>query len=103
MAKIKRKRYTDKEKQKIVNFVNEHNAQNGRGGQAAASEKYKVSVLSIGKWLKDGSPASKKTTAGKTKVATKPKSLTATLNRMTAIQEKIDALNAEFEVLKKQL
>ncbi len=102
MAKAKRKRYSTAQKQKIIGFVEDHNAKNGRGGQAAASKKFKVSVLSIGNWLKGGGASKKKASVKKTKVAGSG-SVTATLSRMTVIQEKIAALNAEFDALKKQL
>lgn len=48
----KGKRYTDEEKQEIVNFVNDYNAANGRGGAANASKKFGVSQLTVGAWLK---------------------------------------------------
>jgi transposase-like protein len=48
----KGKRYTDEEKQEIVNFVSEYNAANGRGGAANASKKFGVSQLTVGAWLK---------------------------------------------------
>ena len=100
MAKAKRKRYTVAQKKKILNFVEDHNAKKGRGGQATASKKFKVSALSIGNWLKEGGASVKKSFARKTKASG---SVTATLDRMTAIQQKIAALNAEFDALKKQL
>lgn len=102
MAKAKRKRYTAAQKKKIVDFVNDHNAKNGRGGQAAAVKKFKVSVLSVGKWLKGGAAPAKKSTGKKVK-AVASGSVASILNRMTAIQEKIAALNTEFDALKKQL
>ncbi|MFC7338682.1 hypothetical protein ACFQY0_15915 [Haloferula chungangensis] len=50
----KGKRYTDEEKQEIIDFVNEYNAANGRGGAANASKKFGVSQLTVGAWLKGG-------------------------------------------------
>jgi len=96
----KRKRYTAAQKKKILDFVKEHDAKKGRGGQTAASKKFKVSALSIANWLKGSGASAKKAVRKKAKASV---SVTATLNRMTAIQEKIAALNAEFNALKKQL
>ncbi|MBN8459574.1 MAG: hypothetical protein J0M04_17225 [Verrucomicrobia bacterium] len=56
-AASKGKRYTDTEKQAIVSYVNDFNAKNGRGGQAAAVKKYGVSALTITGWLKTVKPA----------------------------------------------
>lgn len=46
-------RYSDAEKQKIVDFVNDYNSSKGRGGQSAASNKFKVSPLTIATWIKN--------------------------------------------------
>lgn len=46
-------RYSDGEKQKIVDFVTDYNAANGRGGQSAAMNKFKVTPLTIAKWIKN--------------------------------------------------
>jgi len=56
-------RYTDAQKKEIVNFVAQYNQTNGRGGQSAASKKYKVTPLTISAWLKAAGvkpPAKKK-------------------------------------------
>jgi hypothetical protein len=45
-------RYTDSQKKEILNFIEEYNAKNGRGGQSTAVKKYKVTPLTIGAWLK---------------------------------------------------
>jgi transposase-like protein len=50
----KGRRYTPAEKKKVVDFVNEHNAANGRGGQSEAAKKFNISQLTIAKWLKQG-------------------------------------------------
>jgi len=100
MAKAKRKRYTTSQKKKILDFVKDHNSKKGRGGQATAAKKFRVSALSIGKWLKGSGASAKKALRKNLKASG---SVTVTLNRMTAIQEKIAILNAEFDTLKKQL
>lgn len=45
-------RYSDAQKKEIVNFVAQYNSTKGRGGQAAASKKFKVTPLTISAWLK---------------------------------------------------
>lgn len=50
---VRGKRYTPEEKSKVVAFVTEHNAANGRGGQSAAAAKFGISQLTIASWLKN--------------------------------------------------
>jgi DNA invertase Pin-like site-specific DNA recombinase len=47
-------RYTDAQKKEVVDFVNEYNAANGRGGQSKAAEKYNISQLTVASWIKGG-------------------------------------------------
>ena len=65
-------RYSDAQKKEIVDFVAQYNSTNGRGGQAAAAKKFKVTPLTISGWLKGAgakvakpSKAAKATKAGK--------------------------------------
>lgn len=63
-------RYTDAQKQEVVAFVAKYNNENGRGGQSAASKKFKVTPLTVAAWLKAaGKPAKKKAAAKPTKAA----------------------------------
>jgi transposase-like protein len=50
----KGRRYTNKEKSEIIAFVDKVNADKGRGGQSAASKKYKISPLTISSWIRSG-------------------------------------------------
>jgi transposase-like protein len=50
----KGKRYSDQERLEIIGYVQEVNAQRGRGGLSAASKKFNVSPLSIGNWIRKG-------------------------------------------------
>lgn len=45
-------RYSDAQKQEVVDFLVQYNSKNGRGGQSAASKKFKVTPLTISAWLK---------------------------------------------------
>lgn len=124
-------RYTDETKAEVVNFVKKYNEDNGRGGQTAAVEKFKVSPISIANWLTKageklpGKGGRKKAAKGKpgrpkgTKVATvaaatgkastaKSENATAgstekTLARLSEIHAEIESLQEEFDSLKKAL
>ena len=108
-------RYTDKEKAEILQFVQDHDRKNGRGGQSAAAKKFGVSALSISNWQKK---AGRKPVAPKKKAARKAvmkkaaaaavarpadSGVTGILKRMMAIQERLEALQAEYEELKQRL
>lgn len=73
----KGRRYTPAEKKKVVDFVNEHNAANGRGGQSEAAKKFNISQLTIAKWrkqgVKDGSPSSTPAAASGSAAESAPK------------------------------
>lgn len=45
-------RYSNEEKQKVVDFVSEYNSSKGRGGQSVAAKKFKVTPLTIATWIK---------------------------------------------------
>jgi hypothetical protein len=62
-------RYTDAQKKEVVNFVNEYNVANSRGGQSKAAEKFNISPLTVAAWLK--SSAAPKAKANKKAKAVK--------------------------------
>lgn len=65
-------RYTDAQKQEVVDFATSYNATNGRGGQSKASEKFNISQLTVATWLKAaGAPAPKSIKAPKAAKAPK--------------------------------
>ena len=65
-------RYTDAQKQEVIDFATSYNATNGRGGQSKASEKFNISQLSVATWLKAaGAPAPKSVKAPKAPKAPK--------------------------------
>jgi len=65
-------RYTPEQKKEIVNFVQQYNEANGRGGQSAAVIKFKVSPITIGAWLKAAGVSKKKGKPAKAAKAVKP-------------------------------
>ena len=44
-------RYTDAQKQEVVEFATNYNATNSRGGQSKAAEKFGISPLTVAAWL----------------------------------------------------
>ncbi len=44
-------RYTPEQKQEVVDFVVSYNNEHTRGGQTKASEKFKISPITVGAWL----------------------------------------------------
>lgn len=101
-------RYSDADKEKILQFVADYDREHGRGGQSAAAEKFGVSAMSISKWRNKAAPTKRASRAGKNrkaKGATDPKhgETKTVLERMLSIQSQIDELKAEFEALKARL
>lgn len=57
MANNKGKRYTAAEKAEVLNWVNDYNARNGRGGVANASKEFGITQLTIHNWVRQGGAA----------------------------------------------
>lgn len=45
------KRYTSKEKFKVIDFITKFDAKHGRGGMNQASKKFKIAPLTIRAWM----------------------------------------------------
>jgi hypothetical protein len=45
------KRYTSKEKFKVIDFIKKYDAKHGRGGMNQASKKFKIAPLTIRAWM----------------------------------------------------
>jgi hypothetical protein len=107
----KGKRYTADEKQAVVDFVNNHNAEHGRGGVTAAVKKFGASQLSIAAWVKAvpaGGKAQKGRGAGSGELSTgKRGSVLAELAKLDQLiagkRKELDALEARFQKLKASL
>lgn len=115
------KKYDQKTKDEVVAFIQKYNAENGRGGQSAAAKKWKLNPITVRNWLeaagvptagksrkkkKVSKKAGRKTTTRKTatrKASVKVSSVSATLERMVAIQKEIDSLQSEYDALKAKL
>ena len=102
-------RYSADFKREVVDFVNSHNAANGRGGQSAASRKFKVSILTVSSWLKKGGAkvkpgrkaASAKATTGKgdAGLAAKVKSLIQLGAEVRKAEANVEQLRAKYDAL----
>ncbi|QTN32996.1 hypothetical protein HZ994_11915 [Akkermansiaceae bacterium] len=101
---VRGKRYTAEEKAKIVAFVQEYNATNGRGGQSVAATKFGTSQLTISTWLKGAG------VSGRSKVSGGKGSMQGKLATMLTLGQDIERLERElstkrskFETLKASL
>lgn len=103
----KGRRYTNKEKADIIAFVDKVNADKGRGGQSAASKKYKISPLTISSWIRAGIGGGTVATGGGASVAGpigKKLSQLQTLHDQIARAEKdLAKLKTQFNALKSAL
>jgi transposase-like protein len=107
----KGKRYTADEKQAVVDFVNNHNAEKGRGGVTAAVKKFGATALTIASWVKAGPGAGKAVKGrGASSAASangKRGNVLAELSKLDGIiavkRKELDALEARFQKLKASL
>ena len=107
----KGKRYTADEKQAVVDFVNKHNAEHGRGGVTAAVKKFGASALTIASWVKavpGAAKVGKGRGAGSGAVSgSKRGSVLAELFKLDQViagkRKELDALEARFQKLKASL
>lgn len=98
----KGKRYSDEEKARIVEFVNQINAEKGRGGASAAGKKFGVSAVTLATWLSKSVPAKRQ--AGEGGKRNKTLERLVTLDReIAAKREELVKLEAEFDKLKGKL
>lgn len=104
----KGRRYTQAEKANILAYVDKVNAQKGRGGQSAASKKFKISPLTISSWIRSGvggatglniSPGSKVSGPIGKKLA----KLQAIHDQITRTERDLAKLKTQFNALKGSL
>ncbi|NJM37561.1 MAG: hypothetical protein HC845_06705 [Akkermansiaceae bacterium] len=113
-------RYSEEQKQEVIDFAVAYNEANGRGGQSKAATKFKISPITVMAWLKAaGVKSSDKGSKAKvSKVAKAPKAaksakggnLDAKLSALLALSKQIAKteselaqLNAKFRTLKASL
>lgn len=105
------KRYSDSQKEKILEFVEKYDEKHERGGMSRAQEKFNVSYLTIRSWMKPGVKAKKMGRPAKTAKPTKgvkkigrpakaPADLEATLQALRDQVAQLSARLAKIEVPK---
>ncbi len=103
----KGRRYSTKEKADIIAFVDKVNADKGRGGQSAASKKYKISPLTISSWIRSGVGGGVAVSAGSAPVAgpigKKLSKLQALHDQIARSEKELAKLKAQFNSLKSAL
>jgi transposase-like protein len=111
---VRGKRYTAEEKNTIISFITEHNANKGRGGQSAAAAKFGISQITLASWLKKSgvvkskgkSAKSAKPAARKSAAKSSKKSAAKSVKSTGGIQKKLSvllALGQEIEKLERTL
>lgn len=99
---MKGKRYSDSEKQKIIAFVHEVNAEKGRGEASAASKKFGVSPITLTTWLSRATPQKGQARSQGARIKTLDQ-LCALDREIAATRKELNALEAQFKKLKARL
>lgn len=103
----KGRRYTAKEKGEIIAFVDKVNTEKGRGGQSAASKKYKISPLTISSWIRSGAGGGISSAGGGAAVSgpigKKLSKLQALHDQIARAEKELSKLKAQFNSLKSAL
>lgn len=95
------RRYSLPEREKILKYVEDVNAQKGRGGQTAAVQKFGVSALTITSWMrKRPSTTLGDHSASSNGTAGKLAKLAAIHAAIVAKEKEIASLQAQFDKLK---
>lgn len=101
---VRGKRYTAEEKSKVVAFVQEFNASNGRGGQSAAASKFGISQLTISSWLKGAGVSSRgKKAGGKGSMQNKLSTMITLGQEIERLERELNSKRSKFEALKASL
>lgn len=102
---VRGKRYTAEDKGKVVAFVQEYNAANGRGGQSTAAAKFGISQLTISNWLKNAGVPGKasKAAGGKGSMQNKLASMLTLGQEITELERALNSKRSKFEALKASL
>lgn len=104
----KGRRYTAKEKGEIIAFVDKVNTEKGRGGQSAASKKYKISPLTISSWIRSGAGSGISSSGGgggavSGPIGKKLSKLQALHDQIARAEKELSKLKAQFNSLKSAL
>jgi transposase-like protein len=103
----KGRRYSAKEKAEIVAFVDKVNADKGRGGQSAASKKFKISPLTISSWIRagvgGGETVATASASGAGPIGKKLSKLQALHDQIARTEKELSKMKAQFNALKSAL
>jgi transposase-like protein len=103
----KGRRYSAKEKAEIVAFVDKVNADKGRGGQSAASKKFKISPLTIASWIRagigGGEAAATPAASAAGPIGKKLSKLQALHDQIARTEKELSKMKAQFNALKSAL
>jgi len=103
----KGRRYTAKEKAEILAFVDKVNEEKGRGGQLAATKKFKLSPLTIASWIRSGvtadgeAPAAASYSAGP--IGKKLAELQSIHGQIVKAEKELARMKSQFAALKGNL
>lgn len=103
---VRGKRYSAEEKGKVVSYVTDHNAENGRGGQSSAAAKFGISQLTIATWLKSAGVSSKGTKGGgggKGNMQDKLNSMLSLGQEIEKLEQELGSKRSKFKSLKASL
>lgn len=102
---VRGKRYTAEEKEKVVTFVQDYNAENGRGGQSSAAAKFGISQLTISNWLKNAGVSAKmpKGLGAKGSMQNKLATMLALGQEIAQLERDLNSKRSKFEALKASL
>ena len=102
----KGRRYTTKEKAEVLAFVDKVNAEKGRGGQMAATKKFKLSPLTIASWIRSGVTANGEAPAASYSggpIGKKLAELQSLHSQITKAEKELAKMKSQFAALKGHL
>ncbi len=100
---VRGKRYSAEEKSKVVSYVTDYNAKNGRGGQSNAASKFGISQLTIASWLKNAGVSGKAAKGGKGSMQNKLSTMLSLGQEIEQLERELNAKRTKFESLKSSL
>lgn len=102
---VRGKRYTPEEKAKVISYVEDYNASNGRGGQSSASKKFGVSQLTVSSWLKNAGVSGRgpKGSGGKGSMQNKLNTMLGLGQEIAKLERELNSKRSKFEALKASL
>jgi transposase-like protein len=98
---VRGKRYSQEEKNEIVTFIQNYNAENGRGGQTAAAAKFGTAQLTISNWMKKVEGG--KISGGKGSIENKLTSMISLGKEIDVLERQLATKRAKYDALKAAL